>query len=164
MKKSVLLLVLCLILLLTACSSSATHPNTVMAMTGVDITGCTVISDRNSHGGFFGEGETTVVFDCSKIAESMEEQTKSWSPLPLSENLQRIMYGDTTDDGSKAQGLAQKNDIPQIENGGYYFVNNQLSGAEAREDAFVLSGTSVNFTLILYDEDTCRLYYYDIDT
>ncbi len=162
MKRIIWILLLCLFL--TACGYSETHASNVTALTGLDITGSTIISEKDSHGGFLGDGELIVVFDCSEIADSLAEQTKSWRRLPLSENLQLMMYGGTRDGGIYSYNKAEENGIPELSNGCYFFINRQVSEDEAHDDAALFDGASFNFSLFLYDEDACRLYYYELDT
>ena len=150
MKKFVWVLLICL--LFTACDPSTDYKGMVAELTGLNITGSTIISQTDSHGGFLGDGELCVVFDCSKIADSVAQQTKSWRRCPLSENLQLV------------RPYTEKYGIPEISNGCYYFVNRQASKDKAHDDAALIGSASCNFSLFLYDEDTCKLYYYELDT
>lgn len=162
MKKCAWVMLLCL--LLTACTSSTSYKSTAAELTGLDLSGSTIVSEKDTHGGFLGDGELCVVFDCASIADSMAQQTKNWRRFPLSENLQMVIYGGTKDGGVYMFDAAEEFEIPEISNGCYYFINRQASKADAQDDTFLFYNASFNFSLFLYDEDACRLYYYELDT
>ena len=55
----------------------------------------TVVDEKDTHGGFHGDGSYYLILDCSEETEQAAELINDWVPLPLAENLQLIMYGGT---------------------------------------------------------------------
>lgn len=133
--------------------------------TGIVVSECEKISEEDSHGGM-GDGETIIEYDCSKVDVVLNKE--KLKQLPLSDNLNLIMYGGQRDGKTYGYEFAIKNDIPKIENGYYYFfddygkyykdIDNYTS------DVKLFDRYSFNFTLIMFDSDTKHLYYYEIDT
>ncbi len=126
----------------------------------IDLGGAKTVSYEDTHGGFFGDGERAVVFDVSEW-EKREETLSSWNDLPLTENLQLIMYGGEKDGMIYGYDLAKNNDIPVITNGKYFFYDRLH---ENYSDSDLFSGASFNFTIFMYDNDTQRLYMLEFDT
>ena len=52
-----------------------------------------VLKETDSHRGFHGDGDYVLILDCSENKEKALEYTKEWEILPLTENLQLLMYG-----------------------------------------------------------------------
>ena len=128
---------------------------------GFDISSCRILKDKDTHGGFLGDGEYILIADCGKAPPSAEE-LKEWKRLPLTENLQLMMYGPEPDEYEYS--LAGEAGIPYVENG-YYYFENRHSGAKSREsDEDLFDVISFNFTLAIYDTDNEMFYFYDIDT
>ncbi len=121
---------------------------------------------EDSHGGFHGDGDTFAkVRLIGKSAEKVIIEIKDkWKPLPLSENLNLIMYGGIKDNIEYSYNLAEKFQIPHIEHGYWYFIDRHSKSAETYYDANLFERNSINFTLALYDADTSILYYLELDT
>ena len=83
----------------------------------------TVIEEKDTHGGFHGDGSYYLILDCSEKSEQATELIKDWKPLPLTENLQLIMYGGEKDGVGYGYNLAEKAHLPIINNGVYKFVD-----------------------------------------
>ena len=83
----------------------------------------TVIEETDTHGGFHGDGSYYLILDCSEKGEQATELIKDWTPFPLSENLQLIMYGGEKDGVGYGYNLAEKAHWPIINNGVYKFVD-----------------------------------------
>lgn len=164
MKKLALLIVLCLIASLSACSSNISYQEQVNHICGLDITGSTVVSSDDSHGGFLGDGALTVEFDCTEISGSVVGKMKDWETLPLSENLQLIMYGGTKDGVGYGYNLAGLNGISEIANGCYFFLDRHSDASNIHDASSLFDRTSFNFSLLLYDFDNARLYFFEFDT
>ncbi len=126
----------------------------------IDLSGTEIISDTDTHGGFFGDGERCVVFDASEW-KKREEILSSWDALPLTENLQLIMYGGEKDGMIYGYDLAMNNDIPVITDGKYFFYDRRH---EIYSDNDLFSGASFNFTIFMYDNNTEKLYMLEFDT
>lgn len=131
---------------------------------GVNITGCTIKKDEDTHGYFLGDGDYIVIADCSPIHDKMLTETSNWNPLPLSENLQLLMYGGNKGGVSYSYDFAVENGIPEIEHGCYYFINRHDDAKSRYSDEDLFSLYSMNFTLAMYDTDNDMLYYYEHDS
>ena len=134
--------VLLCMLLLSACGRASVTKN-VKELSGLDISGCRVVSSEDTHG-WLGDGAATVQFDCSQMIDSVLQQTDSWRNMPLSENLQRMMYS--------GNSLAKEHGIPHVEHGRYFFVDRQ-SETDIHSDRNLFARPSFNFTLLILDTD-----------
>lgn len=119
-----------------------------------------VVEEEDTHGGFHGDGTYYLTLDCSQNKEVAMELVNSWNAFPLSQNLQTILYGSK----SRSSLLAEETNIPEITNGYYYFCDRHSESTDASDDTNLFSRASYNFTLMIYDSDTDRLYYVEFDT
>lgn len=131
---------------------------------GFDKKNFTVVEETDHHGGFHGDGKYLLVLDCSENKERASSVLSGWNKLPLSENLDLIMYGGRKNGVSYAFHLAEEANIPKIEHGYYYFCDRHSMSKDSRDDAELLDRHSFNFSLGLYDSDADRMYYYEFDT
>lgn len=123
-----------------------------------------VLEEKDTHSGFHGDGMYYLVLDCSQNKEVAMEHLNEWNTLPLSRNLELMLYGGTTEEIVYMSEIASSLDIPRIENGYYYFCDRHSESTDTSDDTNLLSRGSFNFTLAIYDSDTDRLYYVDFDT
>ena len=123
-----------------------------------------VIEEKDTHGGFHGDGSYYLILDCSEKSEQSTELIKDWKPLPLTENLQLIMYGGEKDGVSYGYNLAEKAHWPFINNGVYKFVDRHSEAVDKSDDASLFERPSYNFSIAAYDLDTNILYYFEFDT
>lgn len=130
----------------------------------LDISSCNILLDKDTHGGFLGDGERIVKADCSDSYKDILSQITNWNELPLSRNLKLIMYGGYKGDMYYGYELAEKNGIPKIENGYYLFIDRHDSVTDEHSDKDLFSRYSFNFTIAFYDLDTNYFYYYEFDT
>ncbi|MBQ2901392.1 MAG: hypothetical protein IJE49_06040 [Agathobacter sp.] len=121
-----------------------------------------VVDEADSHGGFHGDGSYYLILDCSENKEKALENVKGWKELPLSSNLQLMMYGDES--GAYGYNLAEVAKIPEITNGYYYFCDRHSQSSDANDDTNVLNRASFNFIIAIYDSDTGKMYYFEFDT
>ena len=160
MKKLFSILLACAVLLaLPACASLSKAERRIQKGAGVDLdlSGCIIEKETDTHGGFLGDGEYVLVLDCSGREEKLLAQTAEWAALPLSDNLREVLY---------AWNIAERNGIPQLSDGRWYFYD-RFADADAfdrRSDARLLSRPAENFSLLLYDAQHARLYYFEMDT
>ena len=119
-----------------------------------------VVEEEDTHGGFHGDGTYYLTLDCSQNKEVAMELVNSWNAFPLSQNLQTILYGSKL----LSSLLAEETNIPEITNGYYYFCDRHSESTDASDDTNLFSRASYNFTLMIYDSDTDRLYYVEFDT
>lgn len=113
-----------------------------------------------SNKGFFGDGYNYIKIDCSSNSSKILEQIMNWKTLPLTENLNLIMYGGD----NYHYNLSDEISLPKIEKGYYYFVNNHDKAISRFEDSDLFDLGSFNFTVAIYDCKTNVLYYYEYDT
>lgn len=130
----------------------------------LDIDECKIISENDKHQGFHGDGDFILKADCSKNNKKILKQVKKWKRMPLSENLQLIMYGGERDNKTYGYELAKKNNIPEIKNGYYYYIDRDSDATNIHSDLSLFDRYSFNFTIVMYDLDTNILYYYEFDT
>lgn len=165
MKRISVLLVLCMLLAFSACSSKeVSYQKYVQDFCDLDISGSTVISEEDTHGGFLGDGALIVKFDCTEISDSVLQQTENWNELPLTENLQLIMYGGEKDGVEYGYNLAEEYGIPEITSGSYFFLNRHSEATDTKSDSELFELISFNFSLAVYDFDTSILYLFEFDT
>ena len=124
----------------------------------------TVIDENDTHGGFHGDGSYYLILDCSEKREQAMELIKDWTPLPLTENLQLIMYGGKKDGVNYVYNLAEEAHWPIINNGVYKFVDRHSEAVDKSDDTELFNRHSFNFSIAAYDLDTNTLYYFEFDT
>ena len=149
-----------LLLGLAACGSLSKTERIIQKRARIDLelSGCRVVSETDTHGGFLGDGEYLLVLDCSGNEEKMLSQISEWPPFPLSDNLREVLY---------EWEIAERNGIPQIISGAWYFTDrfaDETAALDPHSDASLLSRPAENFSLLLYDAEHSRLYYYEMDT
>lgn len=128
---------------------------------GADVSAGTVAAVSDSHGGFHGDGLTfmEITFPDDGFGSGVQNQ---WQALPLSGNLQALVYGVSgvgpyiTRDGAAC--------FPRVQNGYYYFEGRQAEGADSRSDFALFRRASYNVTVAVYDTDARTLYYCAFDT
>lgn len=115
----------------------------------------TVIEEVDTHGGFHGDGSYYLIMDCSKNREKALKIINDWNELPLSENLNSIMY---------ESDLAEEAKMPKLENGYYRFYDRHSESTDSSDDSELFDRASFNFSLAVYDSDTDMMYYFEYDT
>ena len=124
-----------------------------------------VVEELDTHGGFQGEGSYYLALDCSENKEKSHKIIKDWNKLPLSKNLNYIMYGEVRDGLTYGYELAKKEaHIPEIKNGYYMFEDRHPESKDSRDDTDLLDRHSYNFSIAIYDCDTDKMYYFEFDT
>lgn len=127
---------------------------------GVDVARGTVVESFDDHSGFHGDGTRYAVlsFEDDEL-EQVISAPGGWHVLPLTENLQVLVYGTATE--TTATGPFIGTVIPEVKSGYYYFYDRQ---GDTSEDAQVLTRPSFNYTIAIYDADADRLFYCEYDT
>lgn len=159
MKKKILLL--CLLLITVLAIVGCSGEDTWFGFRSKDFT---VIQTEDTHGGFQGEGMTGVILDCSENREKALELVADWKELPLSENLSLMFYGGERDGVYYAYDFAAQANMPKVEHGFYCFQDRHSKSTDSGSDAEILDRGSYNFSMAVYDSDTDRLYYFELDT
>ncbi len=162
-----LLLLVMVILFLTGCFSESINKRISRSL-GIEIPKDIKIEYEDTHGGFHGDGETVAVVEFNNsIGEDIQSEmlnNEDWNKLPLSENLDLIMYGGKKEGMDYAYNLAELLDMPSIENGYWFFDNRHSNSISPKEDSNLFNQSSFNFTIAVYDIDTQTLYYLEFDT
>ena len=159
--KRILCLILAAVLLLglAGCGALGKAERQLKKRVGLDLdlSGCRVVTETDTHGGFLGDGEYLLVLDCSGSEEKILAQTGGWSPLPLSDGVRTVLYD---------WGVAERYGIPAIDSGVWYFWDRfpDEIALDRRSDARLLERPAENFSLLIYDTEHSRLYYFEMDT
>ncbi len=128
---------------------------------GVNLTDGRIVREEDSHGGLHGDGDTVLVLaftgaERERLEEEMDK-ADGWKGLPLTENLNRVVYEDYFGDLFK--------DVPQdLTDGWYYFLDRHSEAEDPEDDSGIFGRSSCNFTLAIYDRGNGVLYCYEIDT
>ena len=126
----------------------------------LDLSGGTVVSELDTHGGFQGDGDTFVVMtfpQTDRPALEREMTGPYWHPLPLTDNLARVTY-------NLALGVDGEPFFPEVDQGCYYFRDRHSESQDPTDESGLFNRGSWNFTLAIYDSQTGTLYYYELDT
>ena len=151
-------------------SGRADTKTTVGKWVELDLKEASVETDRDTHGGFHGDGNWFVQIDCSRrpLADEIGKN-EHWKPLPVSENVSALLYGGSgwstvvkIDDYDA--GVFDEPLFPEVTNGWYYFYDRHDNAKDRYSDANVLSRYSFNFIVAVYDADTDTLYFCKLDT
>ncbi len=123
-----------------------------------------ILEETDTHSGFHGDGSYHLILDCSENKDKATEILREWIELPLSENLNLIMYGGKKDGTIYGYNLAKEAKIPQIENGYYYFCDRHSESTDSKDASALFDRGSLNFSIAVYDSDTDMMYYFEFDT
>lgn len=137
---------------------------TITDKTGISFNSCEVVSEKNTHGGFLGDGVTEKIYNCYNKKIKEKDIKKALKPLPLSKNLNEEIMNYNSFESS----IDPKLIISEITNGYYFFIDNYAFNYENKQniysDANLLKRPAQNYTLGIYDLDTKMFYYFEIDT
>ena len=125
-----------------------------------------MIENIDTHGGFHGDGQSLTVWN--SILEQILTDP-DWKELPMTDNLEALLCGVVYDTGLSITEIGpcvdfSEEQLPQIQNGYYYFVDRQAESEMQHSDAQIMERASLNFSIALYDVDTDTLYYIEVDT
>ena len=127
---------------------------------GVDVSSGVTLQGYDDHSGFHGDGTMYAVLEFSDdTVEKMISAPGGWHALPLTENLQTLVYGMRTTEAAIGPYIGIT--MPKVDRGYWYFYDRQ---GETFDDDEVLSRPSYNYTIAIYDVDADRLYYCEYDT
>ena len=144
-------------------SACDTIENRRIEFLGLEMTDYTIVEEEDTHGGFHGDGHYYLILDCSENPSQVHEIVKGWKELPLSDNLDLVMYGGVRGDILYGYNFAEDAHLPTISNGVYKFVDRH-SEINQSDDTNLLDRASFNFSIAVYDFDTDTLYYFEKDT
>mgnify|MGYP000900384322 CR=1 FL=1 len=168
MKKFCLVICIFMIAIMVAGCSLGSNQDYIAKQINIDMPNLLTIEYWDDHGGFHGDGEkyAKIEFDNKNGLNilSQIENSNRWNEMPLTENLNLIMYGGIKDNMEYAYNLSEKSGIPEIGNGYWYFIDRHSKSPNVESDIELFSRHSFNFTLAMYDVDNNTLYYYEFDT
>lgn len=154
--------ILAICLLFSACNLSESQQTNYF---GFETSDFTVVEERDTHDGFLGDGSYYLILDCSQNASRAHEVITGWKELPLTDNLNLIMYGGVRNGVIYGYDLAKEAHWPAtIRNGVYKFVDRHSESVNEEDDTNLLDRYSFNFSIAVYDLDTDTLYYFEMDT
>lgn len=166
MKLKVIIVILCFFLL-SGCSTQS-KSKYIFNELGISIPKDFEINYVDTHSGFHGDGTMYATIKVKdKVADKLYAEiteSNSWRKLPLSENIQLIMYGGIIKNTIYNYMLADEVGMPKVVNGYYIFIDRFENKNTINEDTQLFGRNSFNFTLAIYDIDNNILYYYEIDT
>lgn len=155
-RKGLLLpLVLCVCLLLLGGCGKKTVQETVSQRLHANFASGTVAEQKDSHGGFHGDGFARIVLTFSDDGAGRAlEWNEKWMELPMPEALDELI-----------ERLPEEYRPGRDVSAGYYFFEDRSAQAYDKSDpSAALARGSVNFTLAVYDSETRTLYYCEADS
>lgn len=153
---------------LVSCCSAGSNRAYIEKQINIKIPDILDIESMDSHGGFHGDGKKFIKIkfndeNALKFLSQLKQDNK-WNEMPLSENLNLIMYGGIKNNFEYGDRFAEKLGIPEIKNGYWYFIDRHSKSINPDEDTELLNRYSVNFALAMYDADNNILYFFELDT
>lgn len=156
------LIILVVLFALTACGSKSVQ-DTVSAELGIDASGGKELSTADTHGGFHGDGVSSVALSFSDVSVLEEiKRNADWKSFPMDDTVQTLVYGMNDETSSIGPFISDENGnplVPEIRNGYYILIDRQ-----EEKDTDILDRSSFNVTVGLYDTDTNTLYCCVLDT
>lgn len=146
----------------SACGSKSVQ-ETVSAELGIDASGGKEISATDTHGGFHGDGVSSVALSFNDLSVLDEiKGNAEWKAFPLDDTVQALVYGVNDETSSIGPFINDGTGNPlvrEIQNGYYILIDRQKD-----QETDILERSSFNVTVGLYDTDTNTLYYCTLDT
>ena len=141
----------------------------ISVILGADVSAGQVVTQYDSHGGFHGDGERYMEFQfADDTFEDTIREDNTWHSLPIREDaMKAILYGLETEESTYGPYIQNEEGeplLPQIENGYYFFYDRHGESKNPFDSTEILERSSFNFTVAVYDADTDRLYYAELDT
>ena len=116
------------------------------------------IEEKDTHGGFHGDGEALVkVYFSDKQAEKFIRKIDNnthWNKLPMKDILQTCINNNITDEIS----------VPIIENGYWFFLDRHSKATDKYNYYDMFDRASSNYSIAIFDIDSNVLYIYSLDT
>lgn len=156
MKKKLLILVILII-----CGCSSTDNRNIINKIELDNYSCKIVTQKDNHGGFFGDGDFFAKIKCTNI--KYENLSNNWKELPLSNSLIEATNIDMCD-SKGCFNIYEKYNIPNITNGYYYFLDRNSESKNKYDDTYLNNRHSHNYTLAILDKVNNMIYYYELDT
>lgn len=164
MKKiKIIAIILAIIIILSIIANILTTPNkkeNISKNIQLDIKKCKITKEKDTHGGFLGDGEYFAQIKCKNVEETIE---KRWKKIPLTETLKEAMNLELCDKNN-CKNAFEKYNIPEITEGYYYFLDRHEESTNPNDDKNINKRNSYNFSIALYNKETKLIYYYELDT
>ena len=116
------------------------------------------IEEKDTHGGFHGDGEAfaKIYFSKEQATEFVNKvkQNSNWKELPIPEELKDSLP-EPIDNGMK---------IPFVENGYWFCIDRHSEANDRHNYNEMLSRSSLNYSIAVFDNDSNILYFYALDT
>lgn len=162
MKKMIrgLITVCAMAILVSACHSY----DDISMVLGADVSSAKVISEGDNHGGFHGDGERYITFEFEDDTfEDTIKEDNTWHALPVKDDtVTALLYGLETPE--MTYGPYLEHEMPKVEKGYYFFYDRHSESSDPFDSSEVLNRSSLNFTVAVYDTETDKLYYAEMDT
>ncbi len=120
----------------------------------LDVRDSEVLYEMDTHGGFLGDGDATIVLKMNGSLTEAIEGDSLWHELPLPKELKMGVFCD--EEGNRLTG--------EIENGYYFFLDRHNEAENVFDPSPLRTRLSRNYTLAVYDADENILYFYALDT
>ena len=141
---ALLLTILVTVLLINSTSKKL---NYIASVIEIDLNHCKFEMEKDNHGGFLGDGEYIAKIKCT---EQQDKDIKcKWKPLPMS---CKLIHGEYTDY------------IPNIQDGYFFIYDRHSESSDSSDEAEIMSKSTYNFSLGIYDSKNKILYFYELDT
>ena len=156
MKKIInILLLLVLVLLISGCS------NNILKSIELENNSCKIIKEKDTHGGFNGDGDYFALIKCSNI--DYKKLSNNWHELPISDTLKKVLEIERCDD-KNCKNIYDRYSIPKLKKGYYYFIDRHPEAKDIYSEKEVDNRASYNFTIAILDPIKDNIYYYELDT
>ncbi len=120
----------------------------------LDVQDSEVLYEMDTHGGFLGDGDATIVLKMNDDLTEVIEGDSRWHELPLPSQLKMGVFCD--EEGKRLAG--------EIENGYWFFLDRHSEAEDVFDPSSLPTRHSRNYTLAVYDADENVLYFYALDT
>ena len=136
----------------------------VEELTKMKINDVKVVKCDDTRDGWFGDGVRTVIIDFknNEFKDNISKN-KRMKKLPFPPNLQKFFYKNNNGQLNVSVDDNGKELIPKVKNGYYLFVNRK-NNEDNMDDSKFLNDYSHDFSIVLFDSDTNRLYFVEYDS
>lgn len=118
-----------------------------------------ILYSKNTHSGFHGDGEKLEIINIKNNA-NVEKKLEEWNDLPVTEDLNILLYGGTRNNIQYENYSELKKNIPKLQSGKYIVIDKQ---AEKEIENFNLDNKPKNYAIIMYDKTNRKIYFYSSD-
>ncbi len=120
----------------------------------LDVRDSEVLYEMDTHGGFLGDGDATIVLKMNDDLTDVIEDDSLWHELPLPSQLNLGVFCD--EEGNRLIG--------EIENGYWFFVDRNSEAEDIFDPSDLDKRASWNYSFAVYDADENILCVYELDT